>query len=181
LVVSLSRIEEAARPPLAMPKAVALLLGASFGAATPAIAVSADDPADTERPAASASIWDGVYTESQAERGEYLYPGPCGRCHGVRLNGAPDDPDMLSTRPIAGAKFLRDWNGQSLATLFAYTRAAMPADNPRSFSDSEYADVIAYMLAMSGAPPGPDELRPDSRALARIEILEAVSEIAPSH
>ena len=45
------------------------------------------------------SVWDGVFTEEQASRGQAVYPGPCGTCHGRRLNGAPDDPDMLSTPP----------------------------------------------------------------------------------
>ena len=70
-----------------------------------------------------ASVWDGVFTEAQAKRGQAVYPGPCGTCHGRRLNGAPDDPDMRSTPPLARAKFLRDWEGRSLATLFEYTRA----------------------------------------------------------
>ena len=73
-----------------------------------------------------ASVWDGVFTEARAKRGQAVYPGPCGMCHGRRLNGAPDDPDMRSTPPLARAKFLRDWGGRSLATLFEYTRATMP-------------------------------------------------------
>jgi len=126
-----------------------------------------------ERPAqiaAATSVWDGVYTEAQARRGKDVYPGPCGRCHGARLNGAPDDPDMFSTRPIAGAKFLRDWDGRSLAALFEYTRATMPENNPSYLSDREYADVIAYMLFVSGVPSGTEELRPEPSSLSEIEI-----------
>lgn len=119
------------------------------------------------------SIWDGVYTEAQARRGEYLYPGPCGKCHGVRLDGAPEDPDMFSTPPIAGAKFLRDWDGRSLGVLFEYLRATMPANNPGFLSDAEYADLIAYMLARSGAPTGSAELPADPQALAALAIRKA--------
>ncbi|HEX7080388.1 MAG TPA: cytochrome c [Gammaproteobacteria bacterium] len=122
---------------------------------------------------ARASIWDGVYTEAQARRGEYVYPGPCGRCHGVRLNGAPDDPDMLPAPPIAGRKFLRKWDGRSLAALLEYVRTTMPENNPRSLSDGEYADLVAYMLLVSGAPAGTAELRPEPGALSGIEIRNA--------
>jgi len=118
----------------------------------------------------SASVWDGVFTEAQVERGEAAYTGSCGRCHGRRLNGAPDDPDMISTPPLARAKFLRVWEGRSLATLFDYTRATMPESNPGSLADEEYVDIIAYMLSVGGMPSGGDELRPDPTSLARIVI-----------
>ena len=118
------------------------------------------------------SVWDGVFTEAQAERGQAVYPGPCGLCHGRRLDGAPDDPDMLSTPSLARARFLRIWEGRSLATLFEYTRATMPEANPESLDDQEYVDIIAYMLSVSGMPAGDDELEPDSQSLARFIIRQ---------
>ncbi len=116
------------------------------------------------------SVWDGVFTAAQAARGRLAYSGGCGFCHGRRLNGAPDDPDMRSTPPLARARFLREWDGRSLASLYEYTRVTMPEDNPASFTDEEYADVIAYMLSISGMPAGDEELLPDSQSLARIVI-----------
>jgi mono/diheme cytochrome c family protein len=104
-----------------------------------------------------ASVWDGVFTEAQAKRGGAVYPGPCGWCHGRRLNGAPDDPDMRSTP-------------RSLATLFEYIRATMPENNPGSLTDQEYIDVIAYMLSVSGMPAGDGELTPEPHSLARVAI-----------
>ncbi len=123
---------------------------------------------DGSRPVAS--VWDGVFTESQATRGQAVYPGACGICHGRRLNGAPEDPDMRSTPPLARARFLRVWEGRSLATLFEYTRATMPEDNPNSLTDQEYVDVIAYMLTVGGMPAGAEELRPDAQSLARVVL-----------
>ena len=117
-----------------------------------------------------ASVWDGVFTEAQANRGQAVYPGSCGTCHGRRLNGAPDDPDMRSTPPLARARFLRVWEGRSLATLFEYTRATMPENNPNSLTDQEYVDVIAYMLTVGRIPAGDDELQPDPQSLARVVI-----------
>ncbi len=119
-----------------------------------------------------ASVWEGIFTEVQAKRGQAVYSGACGMCHGRRLNGAPDDPDMRSTPPLARAKFLRDWEGRSLATLFEYTRATMPEGNPGSLTDEEYVDVISYMLSVSRMPVGNDDLRPDPQSLARTVIQQ---------
>ena len=116
------------------------------------------------------SVWDGVFTEAQANRGQAAYEGACGTCHGHRLNGAPDDPDMRSSPPLARARFLRVWQGRSLATLFEFTRATMPEDNPDSMTEQEYVDVIAYMLTVGGMPAGDDELQPDAESLARVVL-----------
>lgn len=118
-----------------------------------------------------ATIWDGVYTDAQAERGKEAYKA-CTKCHGSRLNGAPDDPDRNSTPPLARVPFLRDWDGRSLATLFEYTRATMPQSNPGYLSDEEYIDIIAYMLKTSNMPAGDQELTPDPAALAGIVITQ---------
>lgn len=117
------------------------------------------------------SIWDGVYTQEQAERGAAAYAA-CTRCHGRRLNGAPDDPDQKSTPPLARAAFLREWDGKSLAVLFSYTRATMPLNNPASLSDQQYVDIIAYMLSINEAQAGDTELAPDPASLGSILIEE---------
>lgn len=116
------------------------------------------------------SVWDGVYTQAQAERGRAAYDGPCSRCHGYKLDGAADDPDMLPAPPVAGAKFLRDWDGRSLAALLAYTRTTMPANNPGFLTDQELVDIVAYQLEVSGAPYGARELGSDRAALAGVLI-----------
>jgi mono/diheme cytochrome c family protein len=143
----------------------------SFGEVTVAEVASTLD--GLEETIQTESVWNGVYTEVQAQRGQALYSGICGACHGRRLNGAPEDPDMGSTPPLARARFLRVWEGRSLATLFEYTRASMPTDNPGSLSDAECIDVIAYMLSVSGMPVGINELEPDTQTLARILIQQS--------
>jgi mono/diheme cytochrome c family protein len=119
----------------------------------------------------TASIRDGVFTAEQARRGQIAYTGPCDRCHGFKLDGAPDDPDMLPAPPVAGPKFLRKWSGRTLAALFEYTRATMPANNPGYLSDAEVADIVAYMLSVSGLPAGANALPPEPEALASTVIV----------
>ena len=117
------------------------------------------------------SIRDGVFTAEQARRGQVAYTGPCDRCHGYKLDGASDDPDMLPAPPVAGAKFLRRWNGRSLAALYVYLRESMPANNPGYLSDAEVVDIAAYMLAASGMPAGSTELQSSVEALAGFVIV----------
>jgi mono/diheme cytochrome c family protein len=119
------------------------------------------------------SIWDGVFTTTQAERGRAAYTGPCDRCHGSNLDGAAVDPDMLPSPPVAGTKFLRKWDGRSLAALYEYTRATMPTNNPGFLTEQEFVDIIAYMLAVSGAQPGEIELTADAQSLAQIVVSSA--------
>lgn len=116
------------------------------------------------------SIWDGVYTQEQAERGAAAYLGPCGLCHGRMLNGAPDDPDMRPAPALSRYRFIRVWDGRSLATLYEYTRSTMPQSNPGYMDDQTYVDIIALMLERSGAPAGDAELVPDVGTLSRIVI-----------
>jgi mono/diheme cytochrome c family protein len=139
-------------------------------AAALAIAAGAGPSAGAQ---ASASIWDGVFTVEQARRGQTAYTGPCDRCHGYKLDGASDDPDMLPTPPAAGRKFLRAWEGRSLAALFEYTQRTMPANNPGFLTTQELVDVIAYMLLVSGAPGGDTELGAEPGGLERITIERA--------
>jgi quinoprotein glucose dehydrogenase len=117
------------------------------------------------------SIRDGVFTAEQASRGRIAYTGPCDRCHGFKLDGASDDPDMLPAPPVAGPKFLRKWNGRTLAALFDYVRVTMPSNNPGYLSDAEVADIVAYMLSVSDMPAGGAELQPDPKALAAVVIV----------
>lgn len=142
--------------------------GNAYGAVTPADVASIHDK--LQGSGQIVSSWDGVFTEAQANRGRAVYSAPCGWCHGRRLNGAPDDPDAQPSPPLARIKFLRNWYGKSLATLYTYTRATMPESNPGSLTDQEYIDIIAYMLSVSGMPTGSNELPPDAQILARTLI-----------
>jgi mono/diheme cytochrome c family protein len=117
------------------------------------------------------SISDGVFTAEQARRGRAAYTGPCDRCHGFKLDGAPDDPDMLPAPPVAGPKFLRKWDGRTLAALFDYVRMTMPTNNPGYLTGTEVADIVAYMLSVSGMPAGDDALAPEPEALAGVVIV----------
>src|SRR5690606_5762142 len=120
---------------------------------------------------AASTIWDGVFTADQVTRAEAVYTGSCAKCHGLRLNGAAQ-PDQPSSPAIARASVLRKWAGQTLLPLFEYIHTKMPLDNPGQLTEQQSADVLAYMLSVSGAEPGDAELSADPAALGNIAIVE---------
>ncbi len=78
-----------------------------------------------QAPAAeSRSVWDGVYTEEQAKRGEPIYRKECAACHGDMLTGGESAP------PLTGGPFLANWNGLTMGDLFDRMRKTMPQSNP---------------------------------------------------
>jgi mono/diheme cytochrome c family protein len=115
------------------------------------------------------SIWSGVYSKAQAERGEKAYRGSCASCHGPKLNGAGEQ-DMPPSPAVARDGFLRKWSGKSVAELSEYLQKSMPPDRPGQLSAQESADVIAHMFAVSNIPAGNNELQPDDKSLANILI-----------
>lgn len=116
---------------------------------------------------APGSVWEGIYTEEQAKRGEPLYVAECADCHGAALEGDDMSP------PLAGADFLWDWNGLTVGDLFERLRISMPEDDPKSMSNEEKADVLAYMLWKNSIPAGERELSSSTKDLSPI-LFEAV-------
>ncbi|HMH64901.1 MAG TPA: cytochrome c, partial [Rhizomicrobium sp.] len=72
---------------------------------------------------ARSSIWDGVYTDAQADRGHTLYTQSCARCHGAGLLGTFEIP------PLVG-RLMPYYAGTTLDVLFDYISTAMPLDHP---------------------------------------------------
>jgi mono/diheme cytochrome c family protein len=141
---------------------ITLMIGAALACAT---AVAG---AQTVKPV---SVWSGVYTAAQNNRGEEIHAAACSVCHGPRLNGA-GQPEMPPSPAIARAAFLRKWAGQTVAALFVYVRHTMPPDAPGTLTDQHSIDAIAHMFAASDMPAGDKELPPDPGGLANI-VIEA--------
>lgn len=114
----------------------------------------------------AATVWSGVYTQAQAQRGnEVLGAAQCRTCHGETLQGGPGVPS------IVGGEFQFKWDGKSLGELFEFLRTTMPPGQGGSLSDQKYVDIIAALLAVDGYPAGSSqELPPDAAALAGIAI-----------
>jgi mono/diheme cytochrome c family protein len=112
---------------------------------------------------AGRAVWDGVYTEEQARRGEAVSKSKCQACHGERLGG-----DMGP--PLAGADFGANWNGKPVSELFDKIRTTMPQGEEGTLSPNQTADLLAFLFQLNKFPGGPVELAADTSALAQIKI-----------
>ena len=110
------------------------------------------------------SIWDGVYTAEQAERGREQFEISCGHCHAEDLRGG-DGPALV------GVGFMRNWFEDSLQSLYEQVRYAMPGDLPGSLSEDQAVDLTGFLLAANGVPAGSEPLEPDPELLAGILIF----------
>ena len=142
---------------------------AGGGAAVFALAVlvlSAGSDVRAQGPSASAkTIWDGIYTQAQSERGRTTFVASCGRCHNNELAGSERGP------ALSGDGFWQRWDNDSFDKLFTKVRDTMPQQAVESLSDDKKADALAYVLAKNGAPAGPKELGIEIPELEGITIV----------
>lgn len=111
------------------------------------------------------SVWDGVFTDEQASRGQAAYAEACTSCHRDDLSGNED-----GAPPLSGAAFLQRWVDRPLSEFLFVLAETMPQDAPNSLKPETYVDIIGFILKQNGAPPGKTELRHDAEVLARIRF-----------
>ena len=112
-------------------------------------------------------MWDGVYTDDQAKRGEPIYRKECATCHGDMLTGGESAP------PLTGGAFLANWNGLTMGDLFDRIRKTMPQTNPGRLTRQQDADILAFMLSANKFPAGKTELYRQSEMLKEIRFETA--------
>lgn len=112
------------------------------------------------------SVWDRVYTEAQAARGETLYTRHCEQCHGTGLDG-----DTASEIPgLAFDGFMQRWRGRTAEDLLLRMERSMPQAAPGSLTRAEYADLVAYLFKANGFPAGFEALGLDAARLRQVVI-----------
>ena len=119
------------------------------------------------------SVWDGVYTDAQADRGRGQYGQHCAVCHGADLEGNGESP------PLVG-QFIPDWAGTTLAELDDKIQNTMPLNAPGTLRPAIAVDILAYLLKANNFPSGQNELEATTNALGRI-AFEVKSNPAASH
>ena len=125
--------------------------------------------AQPERPSEPRTIWSGVFSDFQARRGEKVASLSCGGCHGPDLDGGDSGPKL------AGPAFLNNWADKTVWDLFDFIRTSMPEDAPGSLSPENTASILAYILELNHADPGPKDLPIDQAALGQIRIVQPAS------
>jgi S-disulfanyl-L-cysteine oxidoreductase SoxD len=120
--------------------------------------VAVAQPGHAQSAASSKTIWDGVYTAAQADRGQRAAQQNCGSCH--------------SPTEWSGNVFINAWAGRPVGELQNHLRMTMPFDAPGKLSPQQYSDIVAYILKINNAPAGQTELPADEESLKRIEVTK---------
>ncbi len=143
----------------AIPAAAAAYLASAGTNSLLAPALSAQEPQKT--------IWDGVFTEAQALRGEQKYYDNCGHCHLDNLRGGDEGEP-----PLIGTAFKFRFDQEHLSDVFQVISQSMPRNKPGSLDLQTYSDILAFILYANRAPVGEKELVPDIEALKQILFTE---------
>jgi mono/diheme cytochrome c family protein len=112
------------------------------------------------------TVWDGVYSTEQADRGKALYTQSCAGCHSADLRGNGTAPSLVE------GDIAFQWADRSLGELFERIRKLMPSTRPNSLPPQSYVDIVAYILQANHFPAGPTEL---PAALATLEQIRVTA------
>src|SRR5262245_43071788 len=110
------------------------------------------------------SIWDGVYSTTQAARGKAAFAETCARCHNLELTGSDRGPELK------GRMFLSHWEDGTLEQIFNMIRDRMPPQGSNALSEGVKIDILAYLLQSNALPPGAGDLTPVSSALDAVRV-----------
>lgn len=99
------------------------------------------------------TVWDGVYTDAQAERATATFSSTCSRCHTLGADG---------NRPLSGDKFWEGYTQKTVADLLAFVSKNMPNGQGGTLPAATYNDLVALILKSNGFPTGTTELTPET-------------------
>lgn len=140
-------------------------LGVVASAAVLALAFAVPGTGQDAAPADAGGITTAtpVYTQEQADAAKSTYARVCASCHGDKLQGSGNAP------PLSGFAFTSYWNGKPISGLMEALHR-MPADNPGSLTEKQYAELLALILEFNESPAGDTELTSDMDALEAITL-----------
>jgi mono/diheme cytochrome c family protein len=110
------------------------------------------------------TIWDGVFSDQQAARGQRGYAQACATCHAEDLLGTGNAPALV------GEPFLARFNRASADDVVQTIRQTMPQDAPDSLDAEAYVDIVTYLFKANGSPAGTGELPPDRATLKQVLV-----------
>src|SRR5580700_1305963 len=101
------------------------------------------------------TVWNGVYTEAQAEKGQSEFRSTCSSCHGADLGGR-------SAPALQGDLFMDHWREDNVGSLYKFIKNTMPPVANSGLSEGHALEIISYILQSNGFPPGAAELSASS-------------------
>jgi S-disulfanyl-L-cysteine oxidoreductase SoxD len=118
--------------------------------------------------AATRTVWDGVYTEAQADRALALFNQSCANCHSLAPQG---------NRSLTGDKFWEGFTQKTVGDLLTYVKTNMPNGNGGSLSVAAYNDLVALILKSNNFPAGKTDLAPETVADVQIVPKDGPGEL----
>ena len=113
-------------------------------------------------------VWQGVYSDGQAARGEATFSSLCAGCHGTALTGGPTGGQRAPA--LAGDDFFARWDATSLNRLFRTIRDTMPRGAAGALTDEAAVELVAYILRFNGFPAGSADLTSQTALLDKLLI-----------
>jgi cytochrome c5 len=148
--------------------------GMAFLVASASTVVKAGQGSDA---ASAPTVWDGVYTDAQAERGRVAFLANCAVCHGSQLQGG-------EATALTGDTFWDDWRESTVDRLFDFARSNMPFDDlgllAGTLPTSMYVDLVAFILSSNDLPAGEVELTAESTVGIQIIAEDGPGELPNS-
>ncbi len=115
------------------------------------------------------TIWDGIYTAEQAERGRNTYLVNCSRCHSEDFSGL--------RQTMVGEKFMEGWSEDSVYSLFHRIQSTMPPGRAGTIEDQDYIDIVAFFFQQNEFPTGEGELVREGLEDIRIQSEDGPTEV----
>jgi hypothetical protein len=106
------------------------------------------------------TVWDGVFTDAQADRAAGMFSQSCERCHTLAAQG---------TRPLSGEKFWEGYTQKTVGDLLTFVKTNMPNGQGGSLPAPTYNDLVALILKSNGFPSGTAELTPET--VGNVQII----------
>lgn len=106
------------------------------------------------------TVWDGVYTDAQADRASGVFSQTCERCHTLTSQG---------TRPLSGDKFWEGYTQKTVGDLLTFVKTNMPNGQGGTLPATTYNDLVALILKSNGFPAGKTEVTPET--VANVQII----------
>jgi cytochrome c5 len=105
------------------------------------------------------TVWDGVYTASQALQGKDNFAAHCSECHSDDLSG-------IEGPALKGDPFMSHWGGDYLSALFERMKSMPPGGE--KLTEDIYLTILAHILDANTFPPGTEEIKANMLGSIRI-------------
>jgi mono/diheme cytochrome c family protein len=114
--------------------------------------------------AAERTVWEGVFSAAQVQRGKAAYQSNCASCHADDLSGGADQYECVEAPPLKEEGFME---ARSFGDVYEWVRDHMPPRDPAGVSNQAKLDALTYVFQQNGARTGPAEftIGPDLKTI----------------